>query len=152
MERTSLRLALALLCLAAATVLTHHVLRGTPLYQYTFEWFLKLSPGETRFYLLDVLAGGLAVAALAWALSKISQRADSLPPALTSLRSLWLVSALGAAMAALIGFGLLRNQVVTDDEYVYLFQSHLLAQGRGSAPPPPLPLFFTNVFIGIQEG
>jgi len=152
MERTSLRIALAVLCVVAATVLMHVVLRGTPLYRYTFEWFLKLSPGEVRFYLVDAIGGGLAVAALAWALAGPARRVNTLPPSLTSLRLLWAVSALGAALAALVGFGLLRNQVVTDDEYVYLFQSRLLLAGRGSAPPPPLPLFFTNAFIGIQDG
>ena len=152
MERTSVRLALAAMLVLGAAALAGRLLHDVPLYQYTFEWFLKLSPGETRFYLIYGLAGGAATAALAWALVKPAARVNTLPPTVTSLRLLWSVSFLGAALAALIGFGLLRDQVVTDDEYVYLFQSHLLLAGRGSAPPPPLPLFFTNAFIGIQDG
>jgi Dolichyl-phosphate-mannose-protein mannosyltransferase len=153
MRSTSVRLAAAGLAGALACWLTQLYLRDTPLYQYGFEWFLKLSPGEARFYLVYGLAGGVAVFVLALALRPLLTRSFAiLSPALTSVRLLWALSALGAALAALIGFGLLRNQVVTDDEYVYLFQSRLLLMGRGSVPPPPLPLFFTNVFIGIQEG
>jgi len=152
MRHTSLRLAAGALTLGVAAWLTHVLLRATPLYQYSFEWFLKLSPGEVRLYLVYGLAGGLAVFILATVLGPEGRRIVTLPPAVSSLRLLWAVSVLGSALAALIGFGLLRNQVVTDDEYVYLFQSRLLLTGHGSAPPPPLPLFFTNTFIGIQEG
>jgi len=152
MQRTSLRLAAAALTVALAAWLLHVLLRNTPLYGYRFESLLKLSPGETRFYLLYGLAGGVAVALLAILLSPGLRRVETLPPALTSLRLLGAVSALGSALVVLIGFGLLRNQVVTDDEYVYVFQSRILASGHGSAPPPPLPLFFGNVFIGIKDG
>src|SRR5262245_15663689 len=152
MRRTSFRLALAAPAVLGAAVLAHRLLHNTPLYQYTFEWFLKLSPGEIRFYLIYGLAGGGAVVVLAWALRNPTRGVEAWPPAVTSLRLLWAVSVLGSALAALIGFGLLRNQVVTDDEYVYLFQSRLLLAGRGSVPPPPLPLFFNNAFIGIQDG
>jgi hypothetical protein len=152
MLRTSLRLAAALMTAVVAAALMHALLRNTPLYQYRFESFLRLSPGETRFYLIYGLVGAMAVAGLAILCFPVLRRVETLPPAVTSLRLLLAVSTLGAALAAVIGFGLLRNHVVTDDEYVYVFQSRLLLSGRASAPPPPLPLFFGNVFIGIQEG
>ena len=47
---------------------------------------------------------------------------------------------------------LLRDQVVTDDEYVYLFQSRLLLAGHAAAPAPALPEFLSNVFVTVRDG
>jgi dolichyl-phosphate-mannose-protein mannosyltransferase len=144
-------LAGGLFVLALGTTWAHVFLRGTPLYRYNFEWFLKLGPGEWGFYGIDLVTGGLAVFLLAYGLRPWLDRAIR-ASSFSNPRLLLGVSALAAAVAALIGLGLLRNQVVTDDEYVYLFQSRMLLLGRASLPPPPLPLFFTNTFIGMEAG
>ncbi|HET9233741.1 MAG TPA: glycosyltransferase family 39 protein [Candidatus Eisenbacteria bacterium] len=153
MRRASLRIAAALMLCVITTWCVGRVLHTTPLYRYSFEWFLKLGPGERLFYALHLAGGGIAVWLLSRALEPVlAERWPAIRPAFTSSRVLWVVSVFGAALAALIGFVLLRDQVVTDDEYVYLFQSHLLLEGHASAAPPPLALFFTNTVIGLQEG
>lgn len=121
------------------------------LYRYTFEDFRQLAPGEPGFYLRQLLvnatAGGLlAFGLLPWAsrwfparsaLLVVAERA--LPPA-------------AAVITALLGYGVLRDAVVTDDEWVYLFQSRMLAAGRASLPAPADPEFWSNAFVLVKEG
>ena len=153
MRRASLRVAAALILCVITAWCVERVLHTTPLYRYSFEGFLKLGPGEALLYALHVAGGGIAVWLLSRALEPLlAKRLTSIPAAFTSTRLLWMVSVFAAALAALVGFVLLCDQVVTDDEYVYLFQANLLLDGHASAMPPPLSLFFTNTFIGIQEG
>lgn len=61
------------------------------------------------------------------------------------------------AALALVALGLtagiratvLDHTAITDDEYVYQFQAHLLGAGRlyADSPPPPVRAFFDNQFI-----
>jgi hypothetical protein len=59
---------------------------------------------------------------------------------------------IGATLAAAVGFGLLGQHAISEDEKTYLFQAHLLLQGRLSAPVPPGSLAFWQPFIVLPPG
>ncbi len=123
------------------------------LFGYDIQWFLKLGPGEGGFYLRVLGAGLSAAALLAWGLAPPVARA--LPFLRRAARSRTAIPVLAGA-AALLVLGaarwLLRNQVVTDDEYVYLFQARLLQHGRAAWPAPDPSPFFQSVFVAVRDG
>ncbi len=59
---------------------------------------------------------------------------------------------IAAVLAAVVGFGLLGRHPISEDEKTYLFQAHLLLQGRLSAPAPPGALAFWQPFIVLPPG
>jgi hypothetical protein len=118
------------------------------------EWFLKLTPGETGFYLRYLAIGIPAVALLTYAAAPWAERLVDLGRRCARRRktAAFAVALFAAAVTLLAANVLLREQPVTDDEYVYLFQSRLLLSGHASAPAPPLPEFFSNVFVTVRDG
>ncbi len=125
-----------------------------PFFAYGMEWFLKLTPGEIGFYLRYLSVGIFAAMFLTYALEPAADR-------LTHAGRRWArspkVTAAALALAAacmtlIVSLVLLRDQVVTDDEYVYLFQSRLLLAGHAAAPAPALPEFLSNVFVTVRDG
>jgi hypothetical protein len=126
---------------------------GHPFDAYAPRWFLHLGPGEAGFYLRYLAGGTAGVAVLAWGL---------LPAARAALRGLEgiehrravtaVIAGVGAAAVLAIAVIVLRGQVVTDDEYVYLFQSRLLAHGRAAWPAPVQSDFLVNVFVQVKNG
>ena len=152
--RRTAALAGGLALLGVGRVWTAAGLDRHPLYAYGMEWFLKLTPGEIGFYLRYLCIGVPAVALMTYALLPASER-------FSGLGRRWAGSPRVAAIAlALIATGLtlfaslvlLRDQVVTDDEYVYLFQSRLLLGGHAAAPSPAFPEFLSNVFVTVRDG
>jgi hypothetical protein len=56
---------------------------------------------------------------------------------------------LGAVTATLIWYvwGSLNEPPIWHDEAAYLFQATIFAQGRWTAPPPPIPEFFEQAYV-----
>jgi len=59
---------------------------------------------------------------------------------------------LAALLVAVLAVVVLQGQVVTDDEYVYLFQARALLTGHAALPAPPLPQFAQNAFVVVRDG
>ncbi len=152
--RRILAAAAGLLLLAAGVALTTARTRHDPLYAYGMEWFLRLGPGEAAFLAMYAVTGTLGAAALAWGLTPLMRRLGPVARVLRDHdRAVTFALALAAAAAsAVIGLALLRGQVVTDDEYVYLFQSRLLLAGHAALPAPAIGPFLVNVFVQVADG
>jgi hypothetical protein len=59
---------------------------------------------------------------------------------------------IAATIAAVVAFGVLGAHPISEDEKTYLFQAHLLLQGRLSTPVPPGALAFWQPFIVMPPG
>lgn len=124
--------------------------------QYGLEFLHRLPEGEVAFYVrclaLLLPAGllwGLGLAFLAGrrAFERLLDRVDAIP----ERTFITVILAAGAVFVLLIGLFVLRNQPITDDERVYLFQAELLARGRLYVESQPLQEFYDNVFV-INNG
>lgn len=122
-----------------------------PIYAYDFEWFLKLGPGEAHFLAVYVIGGALATAILAYGLAPPAVRAGRRLLG-TALGRFWIPAMAAGVLVWGIAQGVLGQQVLTDDEYVYLFQARTLLAGHLVLPAPALPEFYTNVFVVARDG
>lgn len=140
-----------LVLLGAAKVLLVRALAQAPLYRYGLPWFFQLGPGERVFLVRYLLLGTAAASLLAWGATPWLRR---LPPVPERWRRRLPRLAAAAAILAVAagGFLLLANRVVTDDEYVYLFQARLLEHAKAVQAAPPGSEFLSNVFVVIQDG
>ena len=129
---------------------------AAPFHQYELEFLSRLPRGEAAFYLrylalalpAAILLGlGLAYLFGADFWRRRLEALDAVPEG-AFVGGLLLV---GAGLVLAVGFLLLQNQPVTDDERVYLFQAEVLARGRLFLESQPLREFFDNVFI-INNG
>jgi hypothetical protein len=57
------------------------------------------------------------------------------------------LGAIAAALALVVGLGVLGAHPITEDEKTYLYQAHLLLQGRLSEPVPPEAVAFWQPFV-----
>jgi hypothetical protein len=145
-------LTLGLAVLLGGRAWISHMLGDVPLYRYSFEWFLKLGPSEGSFYWRYLLSGTAAALLVALGLFPLIR---TLGPRWRGTVPRWGVPALATtamALVAILGFGLLDDQVVTDDEYAYQFQSRIALTGHASVPAPELPEFLRNVFVISRDG
>ncbi len=145
---------MGLLLLGLGRAWTAAGLESRPFFAYGMEWFLKLTPGETRFYLRFLITGIPAAGLLAYALAPAAERLARGSAALARRERVCplLLAVAAAALTLLASTTLLRNQVVTDDEHVYLFQSRLLLAGHAAAPAPEPAEFLDNVFVVARDG
>ncbi len=144
---------LGIALLVATRTWTGREWAGHPFDAYAPRWFLMLGPGEAGFYLRYLAGGTAGVLALAWGMLPAIGRALPRLEGIGSRRAGDLIPAGLAAVAVLaIAVVVLRGQVVTDDEYVYLFQSRLLAHGRAAWPAPVASDFLVNVFVQVKDG
>jgi hypothetical protein len=120
---------------------------GTPLYRYDLDALFSLGSAEAAFTLRYLLVAGAAAGLIGWGGAPLAAAAARRFPALPFLPALGLLAAFTAAAVLVLARTVLRDQVVTDDEYVYLFQARLLLSGHVAAPSPELPEFFNNVFV-----
>lgn len=145
--RMLLGMSLGLALLLAGHAATGRYLAGTPFDRYDFPWLVHPTPGEIGFTWRHALVGGLGAGFLAWGLVPLLRRLPP-PPRAGLLPALPLLAALLVALGAHF---LLRDGVVTDDEYAYLFQARALAHGQAALPAPPEPEFFQNVFVAVRD-
>jgi len=140
--------------LVAGVFLWMEIRGGFPnLRAYEFIYLKRLPPGEAAFYvkyLAVLLPAGLLIGlGLAYLFGRrpfegFLNRIDA-PNDRAFIGS---VMAAGAILVLVTGLYVLRNQPVTDDERVYLFQSQTLSHGRlYELPYPGVPEFFNNTFI-----
>jgi len=143
-----------ILLLAAGRLWTTHHIASHPLHAYGMEWFLRLGPGEAMFFAIYFLTGGAGALALGWGLIPTLKRLEPMLVRITERDRLVTAGlAVGGAIAAtLIAVILLRRHVITDDEYVYLFQARLLLSGHAALPAPALGQFLVNVFVQVADG
>lgn len=120
-----------------------------PVFQYGARWFQEPATGEFSFYLRFVALGVPTTALLAIGFWQFPGGLEKLKR-LSSLRIL--LPLLASTAVGATTFWVLQSSVVTDDEYVYLFQAALLALGKASYPAPPLGEFFVNVFVIMHDG
>lgn len=118
-----------------------------PLYDYRFTDLFTLGPVEAAFTLRYLLAASLAALLLGWGGAPLAAALGRRAPRPPFLPALGILAALTAAAVLVVARSVLRDQVVTDDEYAYLFQARLLLAGHVAAPSPELPEFFNNVFV-----
>jgi hypothetical protein len=98
-----------------------------------------------------LLTAAVATALLGWGAAPLAAAAGRrVPPPF--LPALGVLAVTAAAAALVLARAVLRDQVVTDDEYVYLFQARVLLSGHIAAAPPELPEFFTNTFVRADQG
>ncbi len=157
LARTSVRASAVVagaLLLLAGRLWTAGWLSGHPFFAYGIDWFFKLGPGEPGAYLRELAAGIPAAALIAWGLApRFAAAAPGLHALVRNERRITAgLAVLAAALTLGGGLWLLRNRVVTDDEYVYLFQARLLLHGRAAAPAPPGSNFLINVFVTVVDG
>lgn len=99
------------------------------------------------FSILVPLALILVVGAL------VRRRSDVLPQRAVRLlehRAAPVAAGFLTAMVVLYVWGSLNEPGVINDEQAYLLQADLFAQGRWTAPPPPLPEFFEQAHVFID--
>lgn len=146
-------LLLGLGLLATLGFLAIEITRGFPgLRQYELEFLHRLPDGEASFYILYLAlllpAGLLAALGISFLFGRkpfqsALDRLGSLPDGTFKL----MVAVAGVLLVFLVSTFVLRNQPITDDERVYLFQADILSRGRLFLVPHGLHEFFDNVFI-----
>jgi 4-amino-4-deoxy-L-arabinose transferase-like glycosyltransferase len=143
-----------LACLGLLRAWTISALPPFPPHDYQYEWFLKPSPGEIAF-LLRYLIGGLPVLLLiSWGVSPwVSTAFERLGNRPVPFR-IWLgiAGVWIAGLTAILSWGVLNGQVVTADEYAYIFQSRVLLEGRAAMPAAPMWEFLENGFVVTRQG
>jgi hypothetical protein len=134
---------------AGALAWTRSFTADHPFQEYGFTWLRRPTAGELGFAWRYLLLGAPASAILGYALAPWVARAAKGGAAPRA--PLWIALAAAAAVGA-VGFAVLHDAPVTDDEYVYLFQARLLTRGLASAPAPEAPDFFVNAFVLTRDG
>ncbi len=120
------------------------------------SWVSYLAPAESYFFLMFMLVGCAAAGLIGLGLSGLDlpRVLARLTRWLTRLPQLAVDAALAAITAGLVlGLHLLafNSEVITDDEWVYLFQSQTIAMGQLTVPAPPLPEFYRNQFLVVTD-
>ncbi len=121
--------------------------------EYGFPFLKRLPAGEASFYVkylaLILPAGLLLGSGIAFLLGRRPFESLGASIEAPSDRAfLTMVSVTGAVLVLAAGLWVLRDQPVTDDERVYLFQAEILSRGRlYELPYPGVPEFFNNTFI-----
>ncbi len=127
-------------------------LNENPAYAYGMQWFLGPGPGEVSAFLPYLGAGAAGVLALAYGLAPRFARIPGPAVRWTGRGPAIALALIASALVSGVGFGLLGDQVVTDDERVYLFQAEALGRGQATFPAPEMGEFLENVFIVVREG
>ncbi len=126
-----------------------------PLHGFGNQDLIGFSIFEAPFLLVTVVAQALLCGFLAVALrERWPAGLDRAFRALQDKPDVAYASLGGIAggLALLIGLGFLDGHPISEDEKTYLLQTHLLLQGRLSAPVPPEAAAFWQPFVVISGG
>lgn len=146
-------LATGLGCLLLGRIWATLPLDAAPLAGYSFEWFLKLGPSEGSFLMRYLLIGTLGGSLVAWGSQLWLRRAVGLlAERFTGWGAMMVLAFAAVGLVTGIAFGVLQDLPVTDDEYVYAFQSRALLTGHAALPAQTMPEFLENVFVITREG
>ncbi|UCH85579.1 MAG: hypothetical protein JSW50_07810, partial [Candidatus Latescibacterota bacterium] len=125
-----------------------------PPHSYWYEWFLHPAPGEIAFF-TRYLVGSIPVlllltwGATPWVSNAVKRIDEPHVPfkILLAVACVWVAGAI-----AFLSWGVLGGQVVTADEYAYVFQGEVLLKGRAAVPAAPMPEFLENGFVVTRNG
>jgi Dolichyl-phosphate-mannose-protein mannosyltransferase len=121
-----------------AAVRRYGVLAGS------YNWSVRIPPGEWAWYATLWLGAAAAVALIAaWPGRR------NLPPRRTAMLGLAVFAVLLATAIRLL---VIEGAPLADDERVYLFQAQVVAGGALTAPEPPCSEQFAPPFIGTLAG